>query len=56
MSGCITTVSGRPYSEVVGGAGEKKKTFVNSENDKVMSEENNNRTKVAAPAFKARRI
>ena len=45
MSGCITTVSGRPYSEVVGGAGEKKKTFVNSENDKVMSEENNNRTK-----------
>lgn len=44
MSGCITTDSGRPYSEIVGGAGKKKKTFVNSENDKVMSKENNNRT------------
>ncbi len=42
MSGCITTDSGRPYSEVVVGADEKKEYFINnSENDKVMQEKNN---------------
>ena len=34
-----------PLLQSRGRAGEKKKTFVDSENDKVMSEQNNNRNK-----------
>jgi hypothetical protein len=45
MSGCITTAWGRPYSEVVGGRATKKMIVETVQNEIVMREQNNNRTK-----------
>jgi len=45
MYGCITTGSGRPYSEVVVGADTKKLIVLTVKMIKVMSEQNDNKTK-----------